>query len=329
MRPEAGAAPEASPAGDPLAAIWRELDALQLAPYVADLDAHGYTVIPPAIAAPNGLGERLLNAVLEVAERRTGTRPDLATGATHAGYGGRYAKDGGDSPFGELLHALIFEGRVFEEALMNPVLLAMTTYLCGYSVVLSSMGAFLKGPNKTDLTLHCDTLLPPPFPPHALVCNATYALTPFNRDNGATAFVPGSHKWCRAPREEEAAIGAGGHPGVVPVEAEAGSLLVWHGATWHAAFARRAPGLRVSMPVLMARPFMRTEEDLFGRIPEATLKRNPARFAVLVQQGLVYGFHSDDSAAERSRHAVKHLQAYHEASGGLTTLDPLRWHLYG
>ena len=144
MRPEAGTAP----AGDPLAAIWRELDALRLAPYVADLDAHGYTVIPPAIAAPNGLGERLLDAVLEVAERRTGTRPDLATGATHAGYGGRYAKDGGDSPFGELLHALIFEGRVFEEALMNPVLLAMTTYLCGYSVVLSSMGAFLKGPGR-------------------------------------------------------------------------------------------------------------------------------------------------------------------------------------
>ncbi len=326
-----GAAPKPAAAqpADPLAAIWRELDALRLTPYVADLDAHGFTVIPPEVASPNGLAPRLLDAVLDVAERRTGTRPDLASGATHAGYTGRYAREGGDSPFGELLHALIFEGRVFEEALMNPVLLAMATYLCGYSVVLSSMGAFLKGPNQTDLKLHCDTLLPPPFPPHALVCNATYALTPFNRENGATAFVPGSHKWCRAPREEEAAIRGDNHPGVVAVEAEPGALIVWHGATWHAAFARSAPGLRVSMPVLMTRPFMRTEEDLFGRISEEALQRNPARFAVLVQQGLVYGFHSDASAEQRSRQAFKHLLAYHEASGGVTTLDPLRWHLYG
>lgn len=323
--------PAAAPAAgaDPLAAIWQEVEALGLASHVAELDAWGYTVIPPALASPNGLAPRLLEAVLEVAERRTGVRPDLATGATHAGFSGRYASEGGDSPFGELLHALILEGRVFEEALMNPVLLAMTTYLCGYSVVLSSMGAFIKGPNKTDFKLHCDTLLPPPFPPHALVCNATYALTPFNRDNGGTAFVPGSHKWCRAPREDEAAIGAGGHPDAVAVEADAGALIVWHGATWHGAFARSAPGLRVSMPVLMARPFMRTEEDLFGRIPDAALARNPARFAVLTQQGTVYGFHSDESAERRSRHAVKHLLAFHEASGGLTSLDPLRWHLYG
>ena len=319
---------EPSVPADPLKEIWREINALGLASYVAELDAHGFAVIPPAIASPNGLADRLLAAVLDVAERRRGVRPDLATGATHAGFSGRFAADGGDSPFGDLLHTLIFEGRMFEEALMNPVLLAMTTYLCGHSMVLSSMGAFLKGPNKTNLGLHCDTLLPP-LTPQALVCNATYALTEFNRENGATAFVPGSHKWCRTPREAEAAIGEGGNPDAVAVEAAAGSLVVWHGNTWHAAFARSAPGLRVSIPVLMARPFMRTEEDLFGRIPEEVLNRNPPRFAVLTQQGLLYGFHSDENAQQRNAHAMKHLLAYHKASGGLTTLDPLRWHLYG
>ena len=314
---------------DPLKRIWQELSGLGLEPFVADLEAHGFTVIPPAIACPNGLADRLLAAVLDVSERRRGVRPDLATGATHVEFAGRYAKEGGDSPWGDLLHSLIFEGEVFEEALMNPVLLAMTTYLCGYSVVLSSMGAFLKGPNKTQFGLHCDTLLPPPLPPQALVCNATYVLTEFNRENGSTAFLPGSHKFCRGPRPHEAQLGEGGNPDAIAVQAPAGSMIVWHGNTWHGAFNRRAPGLRVSMPVLMARPYMRTEEDLFRRAPEEALKRNPARFAYLVQQGIFYGFHSDESAEARNAYATKHVVDYQKESGGVLSLDPLRFHLYG
>ena len=314
---------------DPLKRVWQEISDLGLEPYITDLDTHGFTVIPPALAAPNGLAGRLLEAVLDVSERRRGVRPDLATGATHAGFSGRYATGDGDSPFGDLLHTLIFEGPVFEEALMNPVLLAMTTYLCGYSVVLSSMGAFLKGPNETPFSLHCDTLLPPPLPPQALVCNATYVLTEFDRDNGATAFLPGSHRFCRGPTPEEAEIGDGGNADAIAVEAAPGSLVVWHGNTWHGAFNRRAPGLRVSMPVLMARPFMRTEEDLFQRAPAEVLERNPARFAYLVHQGMVYGFHSDESAEARNAHATRHLVEYQKECGGLLSLDPLRFHLYG
>ena len=314
---------------DPLKRIWRELSGLGLEPHVADLEAHGFTVIPPAIACPNGLADRLLAAVLDVSERRRGVRPDLARGATHVEFAGRYAREGGDSPWGDLLHSLVFEGEVFEEALMNPVLLAMTTYLCGYSVVLSSMGAFLKGPNKTTFGLHCDTLLPPPLPPQALVCNATYVLTEFNRENGSTAFLPGSHKFCRGPRPHEAQLGEGGNPDAIAVQAPAGSMIVWHGNTWHGAFNRRAPGLRVSIPVLMARPYMRTEEDLFRRAPAAALERNPARFAYLVQQGIFYGFHSDESAEARNAYATRHVVDYQKESGGVLSLDPLRFHLYG
>ena len=314
---------------DPLKRVWQELSALGLEPYVADLAMHGFTIIPPSIASPNGLADRLLAAVLEVAERRRGVRPDLVTGATHAGFGGRYAARNGDSPFGDLLHTLILEGPVFEEALMNPVLLAMTTYLCGYSVVLSSMGAFLKGPNKTCFDLHCDTLLPSPLPHQALVCNATYVLTEFNRENGSTAFLPGSHRWCRGPGPGEAEVGEGGNADVIAVEAEPGALVVWHGNTWHGAFNRRAPGLRVSIPVLMARPFMRTEEDLFGHVPDAALRRNSQRFAYLAQQGIVYGFHSDESAKTRVTQATRRIKAYDKEIGGVVSMEPLRMHLYG
>ena len=64
--------------------VTREIAELGLSPYIADIDANGYTVIPPEIAMPNGLAKRMLEACLDMAERRNGERPDLETGSTHA-----------------------------------------------------------------------------------------------------------------------------------------------------------------------------------------------------------------------------------------------------
>ena len=299
---------------------WAEIRELGLESYVADLDAHGYTIIPPAIATPNGLAERMLEAALDVSERRNGVRADLENGSTHAGFKGRFttlSDENGDSPIGDLMQSLLFEDRVFEEALMNRVLLAMATYLCGYSVVLSSMGCFMKGPNQSTFSLHSDTPLPAPLPPQALVCNMTYVLTDFDRENGSTAFVPGSHKWCRNPIGREAIVGEGGNEQAIAVECPAASLLVWHGNTWHGAFNRTAPGLRVSVPVYLSRPFIRTQEGLIGKIPQEMLDRNPPRFAILTQQGILYGYQSQDDSIARAARAGKFLAAYAQDTGGL------------
>ena len=63
---------------------WDEICELGLQQNVADLDAYGYTIVPPEIASPDGFIERLLEACLDVSERRNGVRPDLETGYTHA-----------------------------------------------------------------------------------------------------------------------------------------------------------------------------------------------------------------------------------------------------
>ncbi len=305
----------------PLQKVWGEIEEHGLEGCIAELDAYGYTVIPPDLATPDGLCERLLEAVLDVAESRNGIRPDLETGSTHKGFKGRFhalAGGKGDSPIGDLMQSLLFEGQVFEEALMNPVLLTMASYLCGYSVVLSSMGCFMKGPNVSTFALHSDTPLPSPLTPHALVCNLTYVLTEFNRENGSTAFVPGSHKWCRSPEGAETKVGDGGNPKAVAVECPAGSLLCWHGNTWHGAFNRTAPGLRVSIPVYMSRPYIRTQEGLVGEIPEDMLERNPPRFAILAQQGIAYGYKSQDDSVARGMRAFKYTKAYTDEQDALT-----------
>jgi hypothetical protein len=284
--------------------LWNEVRDLGLQPYVEDLDANGYAVIPPEIANPNGLAERMLETCLAIAEGRTGQRPDLRYGETRA-----------DSPVGDTMKALLLEDPVFEESLMNPALLALATYLCGYDVVLSSLVSFVKGPSETRFQLHTDTRLPSPLPTQALLCKCIYVLTDFSRENGSTAFVPGSHKWCRNPVDGETVIGDGGNDQAVPVEAAAGSLIVFHGNTWHGAYHRVAPGLRVSVHLLMVRSLIRATEDFMGRIPQEALDRNGPRFAILTQQGIVPGYIDKEDEVAKVMRAQQFVSAFENESG--------------
>ena len=306
----AEAAPTFESDGDRL---WNEICNLGLKTHVADLDTDGYTVIPPEIASPDGLAERMLEACLDVAERRTGVRPD--PGAGHADPATPITAGDRNSPVGNTASMLLLEDPVFEESLMNPVLLAMATHLCGYNVVMSSMSCSFKGPNKTTFQLHTDTRLPSPLPAQALVCKGMYLLTDYSRDNGCTVFVPGSHKWCRSPVGDETLVREAGNDRAVPVEAAAGSLVVFHGNTWHGAVNRLAPGLRVSVHVLMVRPIIRTREDLIGRVPQEVLDRNPARFAILAQQGLAGGTTAPGDMAANVARAQKYISAFERESG--------------
>lgn len=289
-----------------LDSLWNEIGDLGLQRYIDDLDANGYTVVPPEIASPNGLAERMLEACLDIAERRSGERPDLERGGP---------KGRSDSPIGYAMKALLLEDPVFEESLMNPSLLALATYLCGYDVVLSSLGASMKGPGNTRFRLHTDTRLPSPLPTQALLCKGIYLLTDFNRDNGSTVFVPGSHKWCRNPIASETTIGEGGNDQAVAVEAAAGSLLVFHGNTWHGAYNRVAPGLRVSVHLLMVRSLLRATEDFIGRIPQEALDRNPPRFGILTQQAVVPPYIDKEDERAKVARAQKFVSAFEKDSG--------------
>jgi ectoine hydroxylase-related dioxygenase (phytanoyl-CoA dioxygenase family) len=171
----------------------------------------------------------------------------------------------------------------------------------------------MKGPNQTSMALHADASLPSPLPAYAELCNMTYTLTPFNRANGSTAFVPGSHKWCRRPMGAETKVDA--HPNAVAVECPPGSLVCWHSNTWHGAFNRTATGLRVSVPVYLARPSVRTEEGLIGNVPQQMLDRNSARFAVLMQQGISFGYKNQADSLQGVTRTMKTMAAYYKELG--------------
>ena len=266
-----------------LDSVLEEIRELQLEPNAAQLDAKGLTVLPPEQVAPREFTVRLRDAVLKLAERRTGIRPDFENGSTHA----NIAATSGQTGEAWMWH-ILFDDPIFADALMNRACLAMVTYLVGYSAKLSNSSALVKGPVDWEgpprpLGLHNDSRgVPAPLPPYSQFASATWALTDYTLENGALGYLPGSHKLCRQPTPDEAI------DRVVPVEAEAGSLIVWHGNTWHAPFPRTAPGLRVSMLLYFCREYMTTQERYRERVPEAMLERHPLRFRTLM--GLEDGY---------------------------------------
>jgi ectoine hydroxylase-related dioxygenase (phytanoyl-CoA dioxygenase family) len=157
-----------------------------------------------------------------------------------------------------------------------------------------------------------------PLTQQSVVCQSTYWLTDFNRKNGGTAIVPGSHKWCRRPTDTEAALlpyEEGGKDQAVVINAPPGSLVCWHGNTWHGAFNRIAPGLRVSMTVYFVRQFMRPLEDYIGRVPQKLLDRHGPRFAMALQQGCVPGATTQSSRVANTASAEKVRSAYEQEVG--------------
>jgi ectoine hydroxylase-related dioxygenase (phytanoyl-CoA dioxygenase family) len=131
--------------------------------------------------------------------------------------------------------------------------------------------------SELQLGLHSDNVaFPEPFTPYAHACNVTWLLSDYTKDAGALALVPGSHKMCRHPRRGE------GVEDAVAIEAPTGSLVVWHGNTWHGSYPRTVPGLRTGIAYGYTREYVVPHEPYYERVTKASLDRWPPRFATLM-----------------------------------------------
>jgi len=253
--------------------VFSQIDILGLQQHVRALETNGYTTLEPSEVASPAFATRLRDTVLRLSEKRSGVHVDIETGQTHQSL---------TSPFGQVQFeaCLLEEDPIFEQVLMNERSLALITYLLGESCLLNHFSSMVKGPGSEHLPLHTDQNQsggPAPFPPYAQVANATWALTDYTVANGCICFVPGSHKLCRHPTHEEATDLSR----FLPLEVPAGSVIVWHGNTWHGALRRTNPGVRISLLSYFHRWYHRPIEQLRSRVTQEMLDRNPPRFAVL------------------------------------------------
>ena len=259
-------------------------ETLGLIKHLEELDAEGYTIIPPDLVAPQEFHDRLRKALLEVNENRTGQHIEPEDIPTT-----ELKKDGpGNAHWGVLT-----DDPIFQDVVMNPTVLTMAKYLCGNSALLSDLLCSIKQRDDT-LThpLHTDQHgTPPPLPPYAQVANVTWTLTDYKTGDGPTAIVPKSHLRGRYPSLEEGNFLREDAPvKPIPIESKAGSLLVWHGATWHGSYPRENPGLRLSLIMVFTRVYMKQIRDFRSTIPKEVLDRHPIEFSHLIGANSMYPF---------------------------------------
>lgn len=222
-----------------------------------ELEAFGFTVVPPHQAAPKEFVDRLRTAALRVAEDDDPSALD---------------PNAAPSPvYGRQLFHLLGEDPVFAEAMMNPYTLTLARYMLGMSCRLYTTVIFFKNGPVGCTNLHCDsTGVPAPLPRYGNVCNVSWILTDYTIETGTLYLVPGSHRQCRHPTEQEQpAFMGGAAPDDLgtPVEAEPGSMIVFHGNTWHGTVPKTDRAPRVAVSFGFCRNYVNPAES-YDDVPE-------------------------------------------------------------
>jgi ectoine hydroxylase-related dioxygenase (phytanoyl-CoA dioxygenase family) len=141
------------------------------------------------------------------------------------------------------VHDLVNRGQEFDELYIYRPILDACRRVIGQPFKLSSLLARTVRPLSQAQPLHVDFRDAAGGWP---MIGFIIMVDDFRRDNGATRFVPGSHKWQAIPSEvmEDAAAD---HERQVVACGAAGSAIVYNGSVWHGHTANRSGAPRRSI----------------------------------------------------------------------------------
>jgi ectoine hydroxylase-related dioxygenase (phytanoyl-CoA dioxygenase family) len=150
-------------------------------------------------------------------------------------------------------------------------------YLCSWHANIIPPGGEAQ---KVDI----DVSVPDPIPSWMMRMNTNFLLHDYTLDNRCTMIYPGSHKLLSRPTPERLEMME-----AVPIEAPAGSLVLWSGHVWHASGNNYSKNNRLAVLGTYTASFMRemcNEEDNLRLL---TLNGTKTDKAVLDIMGVSHG----------------------------------------
>ncbi|MFT5204041.1 MAG: ectoine hydroxylase-related dioxygenase (phytanoyl-CoA dioxygenase family) [Candidatus Aldehydirespiratoraceae bacterium] len=171
-----------------------------------------------------------------------------------------------------------------DDVLLHPSLLGVADAIIGpnsASIALNVAHLVAREPGAQRQWIHRDqevwSFLPQPHP--EVEVSVIVALSDFTVANGATALVPGSHRWDKDRRPEE-------HE-VTYAEMPAGSALLYLGSTLHAGGRNSTNETRPGVHMSYVAGWLRTEENNCLATPPSVAAKLPRR----AQELLGYAMH--------------------------------------
>jgi hypothetical protein len=233
----------------------------------ADIDRHGFALLDAALS----------NDEVRVARDRL-----VEVAASEREGGAALLFDAGRS---QSVNVLVNKGQPFIGMVEHPAGLALMKHILGEHLLLSNAAALIKGPGGPAQIVHSDqTYIPEPWP-HPCTANIIWMLDDFYDANGATQVVPGSHLEEVNPPggdytknadpyspptsdyTQDPDLDTRPRPETMPVEAPAGTALVFDGRLWHCGGANTtADQRRHGVSTYFCKPYIRQQENFFRSI---------------------------------------------------------------
>jgi ectoine hydroxylase-related dioxygenase (phytanoyl-CoA dioxygenase family) len=185
---------------------------------------------------------------------------------------GRNSFEGFDT---QRVYALFAKTRGWDELATHPVMLGVLDRVLGHYQLSAPTGIRI-GPGEKAQILHTDDAVYPLTKPHPpVVLNTMWPLDDFTEANGATRFIPGSHRWPpgRVPADDDE---------VRQATLAAGTVLFYLGSLWHGGGANQTGAPRLGVILEYAVAWLRAQENHYLAVPRDTVRDLPERLQELL-----------------------------------------------
>jgi hypothetical protein len=274
-----------------MAQTYRAARELGIETNLAELEAFGFTVIPPEKTGISpDFTRALLARLVEIAEEEDALAVDLNKHQDTKPADGR-----------QLFH-LLSRDPLFIEAMMHPLSRTLAAYLLGQSARLYSIVAFMKPGTARSTPMHTDSVgVPTPLPAYSSVCNISWILSDYTVETGTFGMVPGSHRWCRHPLDTEQPTFIGGmldEAMVTPVLAAPGAIVAFTGNTWHCTYPKTSPAMRSHIALAFCRNYVFPAES-YDDMPDSLIEQHGPELARLIGRDAWQGYGADGPKLDR------------------------------